>query len=73
MKAYAIKDKEGKYCQITFNGWINFVSELCCAYMYHAKQDAEKSIDVWNLSDCQVVEITIEETKKELEGQDAEN
>jgi hypothetical protein len=72
MKAYMIKNKEGKYCQISFNGCINFVSELYCAYMYHSQQGAEKIIKCHELEDCKVVEITIyegdlEEKCKELE------
>lgn len=70
MKAYVIKNKEGKYCQITFNGCITFVSELCSAYIYHSKQGAEGIIKghKHQLEDCQVVEITIAEvdnSKKE--------
>lgn len=61
MKAFVIKNKEGKYCQITFNGWINFVSELCCAYIYHSKQGSEKIIKCHELTDCEVVPVTIAE------------
>lgn len=61
MKAYVIKNKEGKYCQISFNGWIGFVSELCCAYIYHSKKGAERIIKCHALDDCEVVEITIVE------------
>lgn len=65
MKAYAIKNKEGKYWQFLHNEESEFVDEIYNAFFHYSKQDAKKSIDVWNLSDCQVVEITIEETKAE--------
>lgn len=70
MKAYVIKNNEGKYCQISFNGWMNFVSELCCAYIYHSQQGAEKLIKCHELEDCEVVEITIAEGDLEEENRE---
>ena len=70
MKAYVIKNKEGKYCQISFNGWIGFASELYNAYIYHSKQGAEGIIKghKYQLEDCEVVEITVAEGDLEKEN-----
>ena len=74
MKAYVIKNKEGEYCQISFNGWIGFASELYNAYIYHSKQGAEGIIrdHKSQLGDCEVVEITIIETKDLEKDKDKE-
>lgn len=60
MKAFIIKNKEGKY----FDKEIICFCEpdyVCCEHIYYTADDAKHHIDYYGLKDCKVVEITIAE------------
>lgn len=73
MKAYVIKNKEGKYfdrkervfCELDY---------VCCEHIYDFIDDAKCDIDCKKLKDCEVVEITIAEgdLEKQLAEKDNE-
>ena len=69
MKAFVIKNKEGKYWQWLFNHEPDWEDKLYNAFLHYSKEDAEKSITSWQLEDCKVVEITIVEGDLEKENQ----
>lgn len=64
MRAFVIKNKEGKYWQWLFNHEPDWEEKLYNAFLHYSKEDAEKIIKCHELEDCEVVEITIEETKE---------
>ena len=68
MKAFVIKNKEGKYFQWLFNDEPDWEDKLYNGFMHYSKEDAEKSIIQWQLEDCEVVEITIAEGNLEEEN-----
>ena len=68
MKAYVIKNKDGKYWQWTYNNESEFLGEIYNAFMEYSKTRAEKDIVSWQLKDCNVVEITICEGDLEEEN-----
>lgn len=74
MKAYVIKNKEGKYWQWLFNNEPDWEEKLYNGFMHYSQKDAEKSIEQWQLKDCKVVEITIAEgdLEKQLAEKDKE-
>lgn len=61
MKAFVIKNKEGKYWQWLFNHEPDWEDKLYNGFMCYFKEDAKKSIIQWQLKDCEVVEVTISE------------
>lgn len=61
MKAFVIKNKEGKYFQWLFNHEPDWEDELYNGFMHYSKKDAEKSIIDWQLKDCEVVPVTVAE------------
>lgn len=65
MKAFVIKNKEGKYWQFFYNDESEFVDEIYNAFMHYSKENAEKDIIDFDLKDCEVVEITIAEENLE--------
>lgn len=87
MKAFVIKNKEGKYYKRYFDaGYVEFVDNFCFAELYTKKEGADDTKDFilrnkyrFNIENLEVVEITIAETKhleqdinKSLEQQLAE-
>lgn len=68
MKAFIIKNKEGKYFQWLFNYEPDWEDKLYNSFMHYSKEDAEKSIIQWQLEDCEVIEITIAEGDLEKEN-----
>lgn len=74
MKAYVIKNEEGKYWQWLFNNEPDWEEKLYNGFMHYSQKDAEKSIEQWQLEDCEVVEITIAEgdLEKQLAEKDKE-
>ena len=69
MKAFVIKNKEGKYFD---KECICFCRPdyVCCEHIYYTIEHAKYHIDYYGLKDCEVVEITIVEG--DLEQQLAE-
>lgn len=61
MKAFVIKNKEGKYWNFLFNNESEFFDEIYNAFMHYSRADAEKDITLWSLKDCEVVEVEINE------------
>ena len=72
MKAYVIKNKEGKYWQWLFNDEPDWEEELYNAFLHYSKEDAKRNIIDWQLKDCEVVEITIAEGDLEQQLADKE-
>lgn len=60
-KAFVIKNREGKYWQLFYNNESEFVDEIYNAFMHYSRENAGKDIDLWELENCEVVEITIAE------------
>lgn len=67
MKAYVIKNKDGKFWQFLHNDKSEFVDDVYNAFFHYSKHDAEKAICSWGLIDCEVVEVTIAEGDLEEE------
>lgn len=67
MKAFVIKNKEGKYIQSAF--YYDFVNTLVDCTLFSTKQDAEHELSIdEDCKDCEVVEITIVEGNLEEEN-----
>lgn len=58
MKAYVIKNKEGKYFD-KVNSFFCRLEYACC--IFYTIEEANYYIDYYGLKDCEVVEITIVE------------
>lgn len=70
MKAYVIKNKEGKYHKRGFNHWENIERDgvFNTGHFYYSnKEEAESCIVSYDLKDCKVVPITIAEGDLEEE------
>ena len=66
MKAYVIKNKEGKYF---FDYWVyEMCDELDVTCIYLQKEQAQKDIVNCELKDCEIVEMTIAEGDLEREN-----
>lgn len=77
MKAFVIKNKEGKYHKRGFSCWENIERDGVFNtghFYYENKEEAENCIVSYGLEDCKVVEITIEEgdLEKQLAEKDKE-
>lgn len=77
MKAFVIKNKEGKYHKRGFSCWENIESDGVFNtghFYYENKEEAESCIVSYGLEDCELVEITIAEgdLKQQLAKKDKE-
>ena len=69
MKAYVIKNKEGKYYKRYFaTGYVDFVDNFCFSELYTKKEGADETKDFilrnkyrFNVENLEIVEITIVE------------
>lgn len=68
MKAFVIKNKEGKYFVNTYC----WAEKICNAYICDDKDSLEKLKELYLLTDCKVVEITISEGNLEQENKQLE-